>query len=212
MNLSKKGSYDTGIFLGTPSRSNSNTFLAFCTSKLYFFDAAAREREVLQEQVAAFEVEKVTALKAEKVALEVKKDEAIASLNRLLEDAVAARKSRKIWRAPYQKKRLPILDMHMEIPSKEGDPKIYAIDKAGSHFLGGPVDKGPDLDYDYSHLFSKDEEDLVLSEKEESEDESDDDQAPFSKFMKGDISSNGVDVGESSNKVDSSQNRNPLVP
>ncbi|KAL5857102.1 hypothetical protein ACOSQ3_004560 [Xanthoceras sorbifolium] len=113
-----------------------------------------REKEVLQEKVAAFEAEKpafevekadarerdilreqVVALEVEKIVLAAEKVEVVASLNKFLNDSVTAwgefMKSRKIWRAHYRKKRLPILDMHMEIPSKEGDAKIYTNDKVG---------------------------------------------------------------------------------
>ncbi|KAL5812869.1 hypothetical protein ACOSQ3_027819 [Xanthoceras sorbifolium] len=181
-----------------PVFSNCYFFVQFLTK----FDTAAKEREVLQKQVAALEAnkvalgaekdavrerdilrEQVAALKAKKVTLAAKKVEVIALLNKMLDDLVAAQtllsptimkisrvklmKSRKIWRAYCRKKRLPILKMHLEIPSNEGDPKVYANDKAGFHLLGGPMDEGPDPDYDYYSLFSEGEKDPVLSENEE---------------------------------------------
>ncbi|KAL5819387.1 hypothetical protein ACOSQ4_023229 [Xanthoceras sorbifolium] len=83
----------------------------------------------------------------------------------------------------------PVADKKVLVPSKEGDPKVYANDKAGSYILG------------------EGEEDLVLSEKEES-----DDQASIAKFRKGDFPSKGVDIIKSSNKMDSSRNPESLVP
>ncbi|KAL5842284.1 hypothetical protein ACOSQ3_012887 [Xanthoceras sorbifolium] len=189
MNLSRRNLYDIRwinpglrVFSGTSSRSSSNHSL---------FDITVREREVLQEQVAALKAKKVaweaekrdimlehvTTLKAEKVTLAAKKVEVVASLNKLLDDA--------------------------RFLSKEGDPKIYANDKAGSHFLRGPIDEGPDPDYDYSPLFSVGEEDLILSEKKDSEDdEPNEDQIPLSKYVKASIPSTGTDVGQSSGQVD----------
>ncbi|KAL5744087.1 hypothetical protein ACOSQ2_027203 [Xanthoceras sorbifolium] len=93
-----------------------------------------------------------------------------------------------------------------KIPSQEGVPKIYANNKTGFHFLGGPMDEGPDPDFDYSLLFSEDKDDLVLKENEELEDESDKDRASISKFMKGDLPPKGKDNGESSSQVAPSQN------
>ncbi|KAL5758553.1 hypothetical protein ACOSP7_021164 [Xanthoceras sorbifolium] len=81
-----------------------------------------------------------------------------------------------------------------KFPSKEGKPKVYVNDKARSHFLGGRMD-----------------EELVLSEKKESEDKEDDGQAPISKFIKGDLPPKGKDVGESSGQVAPSQNPDPLA-
>ncbi|KAL5805762.1 hypothetical protein ACOSQ3_028662 [Xanthoceras sorbifolium] len=121
------------VFLEALSRSNSNLSLAFllwvlqeqvATLKaekvaLGAEKTAARERDILREQFAS--------LKAEKVALAAEKAEAVASLNKLLDDSVAAQETMVTY---CRKKRLPILKMHLEIPYKDDDPKVYANDKA----------------------------------------------------------------------------------
>ncbi|KAL5763978.1 hypothetical protein ACOSQ2_016572 [Xanthoceras sorbifolium] len=178
---------------------------------------ATRERDILRERVVALEVEKVI-----KVA---EKDEAVALANKLLDDAVMARridramtnnmnisktelqKARKIWRAHCRRWKLPVLEMHIEIPDQEGHPKVYANDKAKFNILGSRMDDG--LNPDFYYILSVGKEDLALSKKEESESESGEDQIPFSKFAKSGISSNGTDAGQGSGKGGVLQNPGP---
>ncbi|KAL5763239.1 hypothetical protein ACOSP7_019503 [Xanthoceras sorbifolium] len=57
----------------------------------------------------------------------VKLDAAIQNNAKMREQT--QRKLRKQWRAHCRMKKLTILDMHLELPSKEGIPKLYENDK-----------------------------------------------------------------------------------
>ncbi|KAL5831660.1 hypothetical protein ACOSQ4_017014 [Xanthoceras sorbifolium] len=171
------------VSLVIPSRGISSHFSAF----------PLWEKEALQKQVAALEAEKVLfeakrnaareydilrekveALEAEKVVLVAEKDEAVTTINNLLDSVVGVRQmdrvvasnmslskahlqnARKIWLAYCRMWKL-----------SEGHSKVYANDKAGSNILRAKMDKGSNPDFDYAPLFSEDEGDLVLSEKDE---------------------------------------------
>ncbi|KAL5833843.1 hypothetical protein ACOSQ3_017517 [Xanthoceras sorbifolium] len=64
-------------------------------------------------------------------------------------------------------KNLPVLDLHLELPLKDGVPKLYAKDKEESLILEDPVYDGLLPGYDYSSLQFEGEEDIVLSEDKE---------------------------------------------
>ncbi|KAL5819388.1 hypothetical protein ACOSQ4_023230 [Xanthoceras sorbifolium] len=161
MSLLRRGSYDATINPGLRASSEvllRNIFIPvlIAFSNYCFFmqfltklDVAARVRDVLREQVAALEAVLKVVLGAKRAA---------ARERDVLREQVAALKAKKIaLGAGKVKAKLPILDMHLQMPYRDGDPK------------------GPDPDYDYSFLFSDSTEDLVLSEKDKLDDEADED-------------------------------------
>ncbi|KAL5789864.1 hypothetical protein ACOSQ2_004752 [Xanthoceras sorbifolium] len=78
-------------------------------------------------------------------------------------------------------KKLPVLDMHLELPSKDEVSTLYAKDKRGSLILGEPLDDGSLSGHDYSPLLSDGEENIAISDGEE-EDNLVDDEVPMRTF------------------------------
>ncbi|KAL5808150.1 hypothetical protein ACOSQ3_028841 [Xanthoceras sorbifolium] len=86
--------------------------------------------------------------------------------------------------------KLPVLDMHVEIPSKDGAPTFYGA--------AGP-NEGPIRGVDYSFFVSDGDKEVVLFDDED--DIANEDAATISSLMKNSIPSVGKNVSESSSQA-----------
>ncbi|KAL5816467.1 hypothetical protein ACOSQ3_024845 [Xanthoceras sorbifolium] len=102
------------------------------------------------------------------------------------------------WLAYYRMKKLSILDMHVEIPPKDGAPIYFVTGKRETLIIGASPDEGPIHGHDYSSFTSVGKKEIILCDDNDDNDLADEDAVSISLLMKKGNPSIGKNVDESS--------------